>query len=77
MADPFKLACGWCEFITTAPGDMVAHMLASGHGLAPGVAGDMVESGLPAELERVLSGLQDGSLKGEPVAEGDLDDEED
>ena len=62
-----RLCCGWCDFETERPGDMVGHMVASGHGLSDGVKADMVESALPAELERVLTGILDGSIQGEPV----------
>jgi hypothetical protein len=78
MADKMTIRCAWCDVESDDPGAIVAHMLASGHGLganADAFRKDCVETALPGELERVLSGIQDGSIKGEPVVFDDDDQE--
>lgn len=73
LNQPFTLACAWCDFTTPDPGAIVLHMIETGHGLSDKVRAEMVESGMPAELETVLGKLQRGAvcLNYQPDANGE------
>lgn len=80
MAEKLTIKCGWCDAQSDDPSVIVAHMLETGHGLgdhADEFRADCVESALPAELERVLAGIQDGTIVGEPVTLDEDDDVDD
>lgn len=73
---PLKVGCGYCDFTSESPDEMVLHMFTTGHGLATGLKERMQESGLVAELTEVIRRVQADPECGEPVTEEDFTDED-
>lgn len=73
MTEPFKIACGACDFVTEDAAAMADHLLTTQHGLPAGFAADLAEGGGIHDFVEMLKTLQTNpEAVSEPVAEEDL-----